>query len=113
MQWLIAFIAACLCFWIIQHMDKTPDDPKNKSKYQNNKIILFFFIVIMFQIVFYYLDICSFEKWGDLTKTQNGGNIISDIEGNVAKMTRAQQELMEQELLRNIRQDISVGCPPF
>lgn len=104
-QWILALIAACICFGIILMFEKK--DPDNIDKNDNKKYILFFFIIIMFQIIFYYLDLSSF-----ITKMISGGAENKPIQ-NLSELTRQQQELLQSEFIKNINQDINVGYPPF
>lgn len=133
MQWAIAFVAACLCFWVIQNLEKPKLDnqkPDETASAWNNKIILFFFIVVIFQIVFYYLDIASYFKgFGVRGGVGGGGGDGGDGSGGgggadggaaaaamrheILKLSRSQQDAFEKEIIRGIRQDINIGSPPF
>jgi len=112
MQWLIAFICACICFAILSNLQKKPekDEPENK-----NNMILFFFIVLIFQIVFYYFDIVSFFKSSSsqTIPTKVEAESVSNPSLQLPHFSKSQQEFFEKELLRNIHQDINVGYPNF
>jgi len=110
MQWLIAFICACICFAIFSNLQKKSKDEENENENENkNKMILFFFIVLIFQIVFYYFDIVSFFK-----SSQSISMTKPPIENDpLPHFSRTQQEYFEKEILRNIHQDINVGYPDF
>jgi hypothetical protein len=123
MQWLYALITACICFFLIQSMEKKKDD-KNDNKKYSKKIIMFFLIVLIFQVLFYLLDIGKrMKRLGNKNIEGNGdGDGDGDGEGDgdimrggekVTQLTPEEHATIEKEILMRIRQDIDVGLPPF
>ena len=119
MQWLIAFVLACITFGIYNLIHKKPIDQteEEKSSDFNKSMVLFFFIIIIYQIVFYYFDIASIFTG---SKKVEGGREQINIEDNshqvrneILKLSRGEQEALEKELLRSIHQDINAGYPGF
>ena len=133
-QWFIAFILACVTFFIINSIQKDHSEKdhsekdKNIKKSSNNSVILFFFIVIIFQVLFYYFDFAAiFTGSGNKKPIDTDANLLTsdgsysgedfdsevDVPKELLRLNKGQQEILEKELLRSIHQDIHVGYPDF
>lgn len=101
-----AFLVSGLLYWILQ--GKEDDKAKREGRAvagTAKRVLLFFFLMVVFTCLFFFIG-------NAIEKNKGGGGILPMLEYS-GEGRGAVSDKYKVDMVRNIKEDVIVGLPPF
>lgn len=91
-----ALFATCIVYWLLPERKSYGQDGRELVEKQGKGGLVFFFLLVVFLCMFYFI-----------------GNAFSSSDDTVITDTREPGNKYKLDMVKNIREDVIVGFPPF
>lgn len=112
-NWIFATVGGVVLFFVLQSIDDRRNDQRHQPRASNAKrAMMFLFVMLIAQVLVYLLSKPVGEKTLDIGATPIP-KVATEVVAGAPVVDPSIANAIQTQMLRNIKEDVIVGRPPF